>query len=160
MNNRHDEDYIYNLDDDDLDEIAVREILGYEMHFGPLHRPTRSHDTFKRVLDKLEERGYLEVYGGRIYASFGIPKLYNPPLRDCVIAAIKTVRSMDFKGGINGDECNHEKVYSNRILSSASPLRPWICRKCGLRGAEVAQFPLVDDGSEYADLVRKFDSKR
>jgi hypothetical protein len=53
--------------------------------------------------------------------------------------------------------CEHEKVYSDRILTSDPPQHPWICRKCGGRGVRMGRS--VDRG-EYDRLVSTWKATR
>lgn len=49
--------------------------------------------------------------------------------------------------------CDHEKVYSNSVLTCYPPIRQWICRKCGGLGQEQDE---IEQGESYDDLMRKF----
>jgi hypothetical protein len=52
-------------------------------------------------------------------------------------------------------ECEHERVFAPYTLSSFPPLFPWICRKCGYRGADRGT---SIDYNEYYFLDKKFPS--
>lgn len=48
-------------------------------------------------------------------------------------------------------ECNHDKVYAGYILTTDPYQRPWICKKCGIRGLEVEC-----KEKTYEDISKKF----
>ena len=53
--------------------------------------------------------------------------------------------------------CEHDKVYSNAILTSYPPQRHWICRKCGEKGTD--WLGSYGDLNEYDDLCEKFENE-
>lgn len=54
--------------------------------------------------------------------------------------------------GKEKEECQHDKVFSNIVLTSNPPQYPWICRKCGFEGVDRGTM-YVD---EYSEIKRRF----
>lgn len=50
------------------------------------------------------------------------------------------------------DECKHEKVYADYILTSNPPQYPWICRLCGETGTDHEVFSKND----YEEIKKIF----
>lgn len=53
--------------------------------------------------------------------------------------------------------CQHEKVNANCILTSHPPQSPWICKKCGERGADVIG---TLKENKYDVIVRNFTKQK
>lgn len=51
-------------------------------------------------------------------------------------------------------ECNHDKVFSNYVLTSNPPQYPWICRKCGYMSRDIGEY--YSARNEYEELIEKF----
>lgn len=55
---------------------------------------------------------------------------------------------------VNDAVCTeHDKVYSNCLLTSDPPQQNWICRKCGATGIDTVGFTF---NNEYAVILEKF----
>jgi len=48
----------------------------------------------------------------------------------------------------NKKQCNHKKVYSNKIMCSLPPQRKWICEICGEEG--------IEQIGSYNDYIDRF----
>lgn len=55
---------------------------------------------------------------------------------------------------INGAE--HDKCWSNIVLTSYPPQSPWICRRCGKLGVDVGE---CVDATEYDKWVSEWDKR-
>ena len=56
------------------------------------------------------------------------------------------------------EECKHEKVYSNSILTSDPPQTPWICKLCGKTGTDRSSISFQEE--TYEQLLERFHGTR
>jgi hypothetical protein len=99
----------------------------------------------------LEHCNLLDIHIGRnefvtITARF-IPEVDE---MNQVVEVVKKYRLMEIPK--EKKECNHDKVYSDCILTSLPPMFPWICRKCGAKGSERGKNIM----SEYNKIEKEF----
>ena len=57
----------------------------------------------------------------------------------------------DEQPGEAAEACEHDKCFASFLLASMPPQRPWVCRRCGVKGSDRVGV-YIDD--EYERLTK------